>query len=135
MKSYVVASVILLRADGAALLQLRDNIPGLSRAGRWVMPGGHSDPGEAVAMTARRELREETGYDSDALKWLAPFEDPEHPECDGNMFWGRYDGCQTVQCLEGQAVKFVHRNEADDYQLPGFLVELWDRALEAAQKP
>ena len=50
-----VAGVVLLRDDNAALLQLRDNKPGLNAAGLWVFPGGHCEPGESLeAYIARR---------------------------------------------------------------------------------
>ena len=42
-------------ADGAVLLVAHRN------AGRWLPPGGHVEPGEHPADTARRELAEELG--------------------------------------------------------------------------
>lgn len=38
------------------------------------VPGGMIDPGETPAEAARRELREETGYDCEALQWLGVVE-------------------------------------------------------------
>lgn len=32
-----------------------------NKAGRWIFPKGHVDPGETTAETARREAQEETG--------------------------------------------------------------------------
>src|SRR5439155_24976223 len=43
-----VGGVVLLRDDNAALLQLRDNKPGLNAAGLWVFPGGHCEPDESL---------------------------------------------------------------------------------------
>jgi len=43
-----VGGVVLLRDDNSALLQLRDNKPGLNAAGLWVFPGGHCEPGELI---------------------------------------------------------------------------------------
>jgi 8-oxo-dGTP pyrophosphatase MutT (NUDIX family) len=38
-----VCGVVLLREDGAALLQHRDDIPGIADPGLWVFPGGHRE--------------------------------------------------------------------------------------------
>ena len=52
-----VAVGILLRPDGRFLLNTRP--AGKPYAGSWEFPGGKMEPGEAVADTVRRELREE----------------------------------------------------------------------------
>jgi len=130
----LVAGVVLLRDDGAALLQHRDDKPGLRHAGMWVMPGGHCDPGETIEACARRELREETDYDCDDLRLVFAFDDAEDCECHCVMFWGRYDGHQVIRCREGQALVFVPREQASSYRMPGYLVELWDMALEVSAR-
>ena len=127
-----VSGIILLRDDGAALLQHRDNKPGLRHAGMWVMPGGHCDPGETIEACARRELQEETDYDCDDLRWLFSFDLEEYSECCCSMFWARYDGCQPVRCLEGQALMFVTREQASSFLIPSYLLDLWDIAIAAA---
>lgn len=40
-------------------------------AGQWAMPGGHEKEGETPEETARRELQEETGIESDKLTLIA----------------------------------------------------------------
>lgn len=127
-----VAGIILLRDDGAALLQHRDGKPGLRHAGMWVMPGGHCDPGETIEICARRELFEETAYDCKDLRWLSSFEDKKDPGCRCIMFWARYDGCQPLRCLEGQALKFVTREQAPSFLIPDYLLDLWGMALAAS---
>lgn len=129
-----IAGIILIRDDGAVLMQHRDDKPGLTHAGLWVMPGGHCDSGETMEMCARRELREETDYDCDDLRWLCSFEDTEDSGCIFTMYWGRYDGRQPVQCREGQALKFLTRAQAASYPIPSFLLNFWDMALEASAK-
>lgn len=127
-----VAAVFLLRADGAALLQHRDDKPGLARAGLWVPPGGHGDPGEPAEVCARRELYEETGYRCEHLQWLASVRDdpgPGHAAQLLHVFWAPYDGVQTVVCLEGQALEFIPREQATSHRVPEVMVSLWDRAL------
>ncbi len=38
--------------------------------GRYVVPGGHIEPGEAAAEAARRESKEETGLDISDIRFL-----------------------------------------------------------------
>ena len=132
-----VAAVIVLRRDGAVLMQHRDDIPGLSDAGKWVMPGGHREPPESLETSARRELLEETGYRCGELKQLAVFkrhDDDGWPSCQLTVFWTWYDGVQPVHCLEGQALKFILREEAHSYGIRPILIEVWDKAIAQAKK-
>ena len=55
-----VVGVVLLRDDGAALLQHRDDISTISDPGLWVFPGGHLESGETPQDGAVREVEEET---------------------------------------------------------------------------
>ena len=56
-----VAIAILLRPDGRFLLNTRP--AGKPFVGSWELPGGKMEPGEAVADTLRRELRQELGIE------------------------------------------------------------------------
>ena len=130
----IVAGVVLVRSDGAALLQLRDNKPGLNAAGQWVFPGGHCDAGETLEAGARREFQEETGYCCAELSWLTTF---CHPSDDFqsmyelSLFWCAYDGRQPVRCFEGQAVEFIPREKAAGLSMPDYVWRVWDIALAA----
>jgi 8-oxo-dGTP pyrophosphatase MutT (NUDIX family) len=129
-----VAAVVLLRGDGAALLQHRDEKAGLKHAGMWVPPGGHSEPGELMEACARREFAEETEYRLGALHHLLDFVDDEDPDTEPSqvtVYWSLYDGRQSFVCREGQALEFIPRAEAARYPIPAYLVEVWDHALEA----
>ena len=131
-----VGAVILLRADGAALLQLRDNKEGLRNAGMWVPPGGHAEPDESMEMCARREFLEETDYKCLNLHWLTDFEDSVAglPSYQLTVFWDNYDGMQKTCCREGQALEFIRREDAMKYNIPLYLLNIWDLALQAAKK-
>jgi len=129
-----VGAVFLLRSDGAALLQLRDDKPGLRNAGLWVPPGGHAEPGEPIETCARREFREETEYDCDELHWLCAFVDrvPGWPPYELTLYWSLYDGVQGWACREGQALEFVLRDAMANRPAPDYLTEIWDRAIAQA---
>jgi 8-oxo-dGTP pyrophosphatase MutT (NUDIX family) len=130
-----VGTVFLLREDGAALLQLRDNKPGLRNAGVWVPPGGHADPGEDIETCARREFAEETDYTCGELHWLCAFVDevPGWPRYQLTVFWSRYDGRQKHTCREGQALEFIRREDVAGKPMPAYITALWD-AARAAEK-
>jgi len=131
-----VAGVVLMRSDHSALLQLRDDKPGLNAAGQWVFPGGHSDPGEPLDQAARREFEEETGYRCAELRWITTF---EHPSDDGRftyqltMFLCRYDGVQAVDCYEGQRVEFLPRQTVAALPTPPYVPWVWDLAIALAK--
>ena len=127
-----VAGIVLLRPDGAALLQHRDDKPGLPHAGLWVFPGGHCEPGELLEHGARREFLEETGYRCDdihELETLPSLSVEGFPAIHLTVFWSRYDGVQPVHCFEGQAVAFIARSDANRLPMPDYLRPLWDLAL------
>jgi len=127
-----VAGVALLRQDGAALLQHRDNKPGLPHAGLWVFPGGHCETCESAEDCAVREFFEETGYRCHKLNRCAYIEGlavEGFPAIDLFVFWAEYDRVQPVRCFEGQDLKFVNRLHADMYEIPDYLIGVWDKAL------
>jgi len=128
----MIVAVVLLRQDGACLLQHRDDRLGLSASGLWVFPGGHREDGENSLACALRELEEETAYRADQLTPLMSFEDDfPDPTSKGPMeiFLGFYDGQQEIRCLEGQACRFVGRKEANRLPLPSYQYPIWDFAL------
>jgi 8-oxo-dGTP pyrophosphatase MutT (NUDIX family) len=131
----VVAGIILLRGDGAALLQLRDDKPTIQDPGIWVVPGGHVEAGESPADGARREFLEETRYACSNPRLLASY--PSRPlgydgDFDLVFFWDRYDGIQGIECREGQALRFVSRAEAESLPRRDYLTKVWDLALSAS---
>ena len=127
-----VGGIVLLRDDGAALLQHRDDKPGLPYAGLWVFPGGHCNSDESIEVCARREFLEETGYLCGPLQVLETIPDLRvegFPSIHLTVYWSTYDGVQPMRCLEGQALEFIERSHADRHPMPDHLLRLWDLAL------
>lgn len=131
---HIVVGVVLVRGDGAALLQHRDDIETISDPGLWVFPGGHVEPGEAPDAGAAREFEEETCYRCSRLHFLTKFSVPE-----GELlfFWETFDGRQRIECREGQALEFVSREDVGKLPRQNYLTRVWDLALaaQAASRP
>ena len=59
-----------VNAGGGLVSNRRGDFLLISRNGMWDLPKGHQDPGEDIAVTALREVREETGIDQLQLREL-----------------------------------------------------------------
>jgi 8-oxo-dGTP diphosphatase len=60
LRARVSAGAAIFRGEQILLLH-RSSLA--SNPGAWDLPGGHVEPGETLGHAARREVREETGYD------------------------------------------------------------------------
>lgn len=76
----LAASALVRDEHGRVLLIKRGRDP---EKGRWSLPGGKNEPGEALTETARREVLEETGLHVEIAEelWVATFPTP-----DGRLF-------------------------------------------------
>ena len=130
-----VSGVVLLRSDGAALLQLRDDIPTISDPGLWVFPGGHVEEGETLEEAARREVLEETCYRCGELSRFNTYNTKELGYGTDQhivFFWCRFDETQEIRCCEGQQLRFVSRAELKMLPSPSYNDQVWDLALAAS---
>ena len=130
-----VCGVVLLREDGAALLQLRDDRPDIQDPGIWVFPGGHLEPGETPEVGALREFLEETCYPCEQLQPLVFFEAgavgyPGHYQI--FFFWTILTRQHQIECREGQELRFVRRDEVGTLPHREYLTRVWDMALTAS---
>lgn len=68
----VGASALILDETGERMLLTRrtDN-------GRWCLPGGRIDPGESLAETCVREVREETGLEVEVVRLVGVYSSPD----------------------------------------------------------
>jgi|SRR5581483_11206272 len=66
------ASAVVADTDGQILLaRRRDNQ-------LWTIPGGAMEPGETIAQTAMREVKEETGIEVEVVSLVGIYSDPNH---------------------------------------------------------
>jgi 8-oxo-dGTP pyrophosphatase MutT (NUDIX family) len=131
-----VCGVVLLREDGAALLQLRDDRSGIQDPGIWVFPGGHLEEGESLKAGAQREFLEETAYHCERMHPLVRFVAEDIGHTGGYpvaFFWSRFDGVQAFTCLEGQQLRFITRREAEALPKRDYLLKVWDMAIAASR--
>ncbi len=71
------ARVVLLDAENRVLL-FHTVDPFVPDVVTWVTPGGGVEPGEELVEAARRELREETGYEADEWHSLGAVHSAPH---------------------------------------------------------
>jgi len=65
---------VVFHPDTGAILLVRERMDGC-----WTIPGGWADPGESAAENVVREVREESGFITRAIKLLAVFDRSKHP--------------------------------------------------------
>lgn len=83
-------------------------------AGMWSLPGGHVEPGEPVAVAARREVREETGIEAEILG-LVDLHEVIRRDAAGAVSWhyviavhyGVWRGGEPVPGDDCRATRFV----------------------------
>jgi 8-oxo-dGTP pyrophosphatase MutT (NUDIX family) len=66
------ASAVVADADGRLLLARRTDNE------LWSIPGGAMEPGEYIAETAVREVKEETGVDVEVVSLIGLYTNPHH---------------------------------------------------------
>lgn len=122
--------ILLLRNDGALLLQLRDNKKNIKHPNMWGSPGGHLNKNETYAQCATRELFEETGYNSNNLNYLMTFyETSGNKKSKVKLFWDKFDNKQKIKCYEGQKLKFIKKKDAHKYKVVEIIILAWEKIL------
>lgn len=94
---------------------------------RWSLPKGRRDPGEALAVTARREVHEETGVRARIIAYLGVVEGLRH---DTHYFLMAAEADDGVHDDEVDEVRFAPRKKAKRLLRSGSERRLLMRALD-----
>jgi ADP-ribose pyrophosphatase YjhB (NUDIX family) len=92
--------------------------------GRWSLPGGHIEPGEAARDAAAREVAEETGIEA-AIHELVDIHDVILRGADGALlahyliavFCGRWRAGEPIAGSDASTARFVRIGDIEDYPL------------------
>lgn len=107
------AVMILFNEKGQVLMEERDEDT-LNYPGYWNLPSGGSEPGERPEETARRELREEAGYEAPSLKLLftTPQTRPDGQKTLRYVYLVGFDPNQKIRKgSEGKSMEFKNPRE------------------------
>lgn len=108
------AEVILVRRDGALILQQRDDKPGITNPGMVASFGGHIEAGEEPVDAAVREINEETNLSlkKSDLKFFGKYRKTKqiHGE-DWDVYYFIASGIddETLKIYEGQGYKIIEK--------------------------
>jgi 8-oxo-dGTP pyrophosphatase MutT (NUDIX family) len=113
-------SAIVTDDEGRILLHLRtDN-------GLWALPGGRMDIGESLPAAVCREVREETGFDVEAVGIVGIYSDPLHVFAyDDGEVRQEFSICLRCRIVGGTAttsdesaeVRFIRPDEIDELDM------------------
>lgn len=123
-------TAIVLAERGLLLHRRSDN-------GRWGLPGGSVEFGEAVAEAVVREVREETGYDVEPVRLVGVYSRPDLDQivtyADGNVihyvsssFECRLLGGEARTCAESLEVAWFPPDDLPPDLLPMHRIRITD---------
>lgn len=118
LNTVVVSAVLLIDVDNRILLAQRPK--GKSMAGLWEFPGGKVEKGETPEYSLIRELNEELGIMT-GVDCLQPITFASHSYDDFHLLMPVF-ACRTWKgtptAMEGQTLKWVHKNDLKNYSMP-----------------
>ncbi|HZD65338.1 MAG TPA: NUDIX domain-containing protein [Acidimicrobiales bacterium] len=137
--SLVPAASAVVRDDRGRILITRRADNNL-----WTIPGGRMEPGETIAETAEREVREETGISVEVDGLVGIYSNPRHviEYADGEVrqqfsvcFSARPRGGSLAESPETTAVAFVEPAELDGLDIHPSIRLRIQHALEVRSEP
>ena len=130
---HITASGMVLAPDGVHVLLVHHR-----RLERWLLPGGHVEPGDdTIAAAARREVIEETGAIVTSAASIAGADVHGIPAARGEPYHLHHDLLFAFRAAsreirvseESHAVIWCHPDEFDRRQIPGNVQRAYRRIL------
>lgn len=139
INSVVPSVVAIVRDDQGRVLMIHktDN-------DRWALPGGGHEPGESIADTVVREVKEETGYDVEVEALTGTYTNPGHVIAydDGEVrqqfsiaFRARLVGGEKRTSSESSEVEWVEPEQIKELNLHPSMQLRLQHALENSPRP
>lgn len=139
INSVVPSVVAIVRDDQGRVLMIHktDN-------DRWALPGGGHEPGERIADTVVREVKEETGYDVEVETITGTYTNPNHVMAydDGEVrqqfslaFRARLIGGERRTSSESDQVEWLAPEQIDGLNLHPSMRMRLEHALNASDRP
>lgn len=139
INSVVPSVVAIVRDDEGRVLMIHktDN-------DRWALPGGGHEPGESIAETVVREVKEETGYDVEVETLTGTYTNPRHVMAydDGEVrqqfsiaFRAKLIGGEKRTSEESSEVEWLTPDEISQLNLHPSMQLRLAHALEETDRP
>ena len=125
---------VVFRKD--AILLVREKQDGL-----WTLPGGYLDVGESPSEGIVREVREESGYETRAVKLLALYDrnNHDHPPCPFHLYkvflLCELIGGAPVESIETDGAEFFEENNIPPLSEPRVTMAQISRMFEHYRHP
>ena len=139
INSVVPSVVAIVRDDDGRVLMIHKTDNDL-----WALPGGGHEPGESIAQTVVREVKEETGYDVEVETITGTYTNPHHVMAydDGEVrqqfsiaFRARLVGGERRTSSESRAVEWLTPEQIEQLALhPSMRLRL-EHALQGTDRP
>lgn len=110
------AEILLVRDDGALILQVRDDKPGITNPGLIASFGGHIEEGEQPIDAAMREINEETNLNlsKDQLQYYRKCRKTKEihgEDWDVYFFVAQHVTEDSLEVFEGSGYTIIHNKE------------------------
>lgn len=120
------ADNIVLNDKGEILIVQR--APGGEGANTWTLPGGHVEMGEDYCTAAKRELKEETGYEVGDCHKVSEY---DNDDCHIEYFLSMIDTAEQSPLVDAEETRYTQFVPVKSlYSFPTLHTNMWDNVFQ-----